>query len=220
MAEGIFRGTVTHPDGEWLIGNGPGRFPEGYPGLMEAGDPRGLMLKRWSVDGKVSLKYLGSGWTPPLPAHGGRTEFVQVILGRLACERAGDTEILSDGKSVELEPDEPRRWFLPDPNSTAAGITFCRHTTEGYEYHFLDVSRQGLQMAIDLLAAPRRLKEWRHQLLMSFGWGVLLRNGRVSGASTLFTLGPKDFAFVSRSALAKCEWFVQRNAAPMAVLYF
>lgn len=135
MANSVLQGTVTHPDGEWLVGNA---LPQGHPGWIEPNDPRGLYFKMWVAG--VSPKYARTedrkGWEPSLPAHGGRTEFVQVLEGRFACERKSGTAILEDGGAVTLAPDEYRCWFLPKGEPAARGVAICHWpNTRGFEYH-------------------------------------------------------------------------------------
>lgn len=65
--------------------------------------------------------------TVPLPAHDGRLEGVMVVDGYLTCKTNGQARCLSYPQTIELEPDQPRTWYLPDDCSAAAGLTVTRH---------------------------------------------------------------------------------------------
>lgn len=148
---GVWKGRVEQENGEWLIGD---QLPLDHPGHVAANDPRGLMVKYWkSSPHDPSGKYCGSGHTPSLPAHDGRVEGVQVLRGWFYCgckdstiELRDRTSVVPSRNTIELAPDEPRRWFLGS-SPQAWGVTVCRRMTclpwhfgagAGYYYEVLD----------------------------------------------------------------------------------
>lgn len=188
---GVWIGHVEQENGQWLIGD---QLPEGHPGHIDPKDPRGLMVKYWTAcSNDASRKYLGVGYTPPLPAHGERIEGVQVLWGWLCCEYGacilelgrGSGKVISNDR-IDLRPSERRRWFLG--NSTFAwGVTICRQAEvlpevfgagAGYEYLVLDTAQTKPDKWPGLLRAPAHLANWSCQLMMLFR-GFMCR--RVAG---------------------------------------
>ncbi len=142
-AEILLPGKIENVDGEWLVGDA---MPIGHPGRIERDDPRRLMLKVWIAGD--SPKYIRTaehkGWEPPLPAHDGRLEGVQVFTGKFSCQRQPEIYTLAGGRSIELGPYDYRCWFLPQGSLDATGVTICRQTVGkpeefgagvGYEYY-------------------------------------------------------------------------------------
>ena len=126
IAPGVWRGRIEHEDGEWLVGDS---MAVGHPGCLPHNDSRGLLVKFWKADRSAkSQKYVGKGWTPPLPAHGERLESVNLLRGRFGLEVGNAILSLAEGSSVELLPDVPRRWFLPKYQGEAWGTTVCQFT--------------------------------------------------------------------------------------------
>ncbi|MBI3630715.1 MAG: hypothetical protein HY221_00010 [Candidatus Sungbacteria bacterium] len=122
----LLAGKIENPDGEWLVGDA---LYQTHPGRIEPDDPRRLLFKVWTAGGD-SPKYIRTpkyrGWRPPLPAHDGRMEKVQVFTGMLACEKNPDVHYLNPGGAIELGPEDCRCWFLSPGSMSASGVTICR----------------------------------------------------------------------------------------------
>ena len=214
----LLMGKVTAPDGEWLVGN---NLPVGHPGRIEPDDPRRLLFKVWTAGVSASGKYdrtpTHPGWRPPLPAHDGRLEGVQVMTGKFACERADGTQILCPGESVGLTAYEPRCWFLPHGSAVATGVAICLETDAkprafgtgpGYIYtSFVD------QKTWPFLNFRDALKNLiiRHRLIVVF-------SGKLVGFSGAgITLGPLEYLFNRKEN--ESDWVLD-GPTSFAVLYF
>jgi hypothetical protein len=197
IQDGVWIGKVEAQDGEWLIGNKEGNFPEGHPGLLLESDPRGLMFKVWTAS-LSSPKYIGRGWEPPTPAHGGRLEMGQVFTGELWCEHGNSRSLLKSGSGIELPSNQPRRWFFPNSETYATGTTLCRHSHrsnghlgsgEGYEYRSLFLNYENrIEDRSSLLSHDAR---HQFQLFVVFSGKLLLIS-----EGEQFHLNPLEYAFI------------------------
>ncbi|MBI2096549.1 MAG: hypothetical protein HYT40_00075 [Candidatus Sungbacteria bacterium] len=199
MSDILLAGRISHPDGEWLVGN---QLPDGHPGRVRPNDPRRLLFKVWLAGN--SAKYARTperkGWEPPLPAHEGRLEFVQVLTGRFACEKRDGVKVLENGDAVELVSDEYRCWFLPEGSRVASGTTICREMPEvpqelgsgtGYEY-FAWVRPAAFLGSIEWYVP--KSAEIRYKLTVVLEGELLLHR---AGGDTV-SLGPLEYAFAKK----------------------
>lgn len=215
----LLAGKIQCPDGEWLVGDGLSGW---HPGRIEPDDPRRLLFKVWTAGGDSS-KYIRTpeykGWEPPLPAHDGRMEGVQVFAGKFGCEKAnGAYHTLVPGDSVEVAPDDFRRWYLPRGSDSAFGITICRQVLgqpegfgagAGYEYYSF----------IRPLVFPEWYKDYVPIRSLIKRKLVVVFEGRIRtddlDAGMLYEL---EYMFMEKNE--RVQWRVGKPHTSFAILYF
>lgn len=209
----ILTGKVEAPDGEWLVGDA---FPEGHPGRIQPDDPRRLLFKVWRAGNseKYSRMEGRRGWEPPLPAHDGRVERVQVFTGRFACETGvgiGPILYFESGGSVDLCSNDYRCWFLPPGSTGAAGIALCSTPTFGensFEYH--GHSRN--------LVLPGYLNKYVPENPHIRWMLVTVLEDEIVEENSGVMLGPLEYAFFPKGHRGK--WRIATPPVSFAALYF